>query len=175
MRESFILKSELFPDIELQTSNESDCENLRNWKNANRFSFFYQEIITPEQQRDWFEAYLAREGDYMFIVTYQNRPVGCMGFRMIDREADIYNVILGCREKANQGLMSKAFKLMLSFVYSSFTHAIRLKVLSSNPAVEWYLNRGFRLSGDHENFFSLSLFEFQPCQVEKVDRGPRLS
>ena len=57
--------------------------------------FSDQEIITPEAQGRWFKNYQERPDDWMFVVRVEGQTIGCMGFRLIDLEADVYNVILG--------------------------------------------------------------------------------
>ena len=172
MRDAFRLTSATFEDVTLRTVTERDGENLRQWKNVNRFLFFFQDVITPEGQKEWFKGYLNRENDYMFIILFcGNLPMGCMGFRLIRGQADIYNVILGLQEMRKKGLMSKAMKLMCSYILSDFTPHIGLKVLRSNSsAVEWYKKNGFYEVTRHEKFLELQLdtVEFQPCEFQKL-------
>lgn len=169
MNRSFILASPDFGgDLALRTIVEADCEDLRQWKNANRFSFFHQEIITPQQQREWFAGYLARDDDYMFILSVRDRAIGCMGFRLLDDHADIYNVILADALLGGKGWMSQALRLMCSYILSDFTRDIRAKVLRSNPALDWYLKNGFRRRAEHETYFEIELDadQFQICSFQ---------
>jgi len=165
----FFLRSPDLP-VTLQTIAESDCENLRQWKNANRFSFFFQEIITPEQQAQWFRGYLGRENDYMFIVQREGLSVGCMGFRMLEHNADIYNVIRASPLPSGKGSMSHAMRLICSFLVAGFSSEISARVLRSNPAIQWYRKNGFREAAVHDTFveMKLDLVHFRPCAFEKV-------
>src|SRR6059058_5574938 len=79
MKESFLLASNALADVLLRTAAPSDCEDLRAWKNEHRRFFFFQEIITAERQRQWFEGYQARADDFMFVVLERGEAVGCMG------------------------------------------------------------------------------------------------
>jgi len=171
MNQSFLL--ELVPRgvVALRTIRTEDNENLRLWKNANRFSFFFQEIITPEMQARWFGEYLARADDYMFIALHRHAAIGCMGFRMLDGKADISNVILGCEDLGGRGLMGQALRLMCSFIQSNFTCAIRLDVLRDNPAVDWYRANGFIETALHETYCELTLdaARFQVRGFERLD------
>ncbi len=165
----FLLVSPEF-EVTLQTIAESDGENLRQWKNANRFSFFFQDIITPEQQAKWFQGYLGRENDYMFIVRRGGLLVGCMGFRLLDQHADIYNVIRANKELDSRGLMGSAMRLMCSFIAADFSRDIGARVLRSNPAVEWYRKLGFHEIARHDTFveIELDMIRFRPCSFHKV-------
>jgi len=169
LKEKFRLES---PElgIALRTAIESDGEDLRRWKNANRQFFFYQKVISAEQQRQWFESYLARADDGMFVVEWDRRAMGCMGFRVLnDRRIDIYNVILGDPGLGGKGLMSQAMRLMCSYLVSEFSTEIIAKVLNSNPAQAWYLKNDFRKGAAFESYTEIVLerSQFQPLPFKK--------
>jgi RimJ/RimL family protein N-acetyltransferase len=169
MDQSYIL-SLRSSEISLRTIVASDCEKLRGWKNENRLSFFFQELITPQMQEVWFRGYLERANDYMFAVQHANEVIGCMGFRLIDNTADIYNVILGDPEYGGKGYMSRAMALMCSYILSKSTKDIGLKVLRANPALKWYLKNGFYEVLAHDSYFDLKLDtkRFEPCKFQKA-------
>ena len=157
-------------DVTLCTITPADLENLREWKNTHRSSFFYQEIITSEQQAQWFQGYLARAHDYMFVVQCTDESVGCMGFRILDQRADIYNVILGRPESSGKGLMSQAIRLLCSLIAAEFTRDIGAQVLLSNPARAWYRKNAFRETRFFETYVEVQLdwSEFRPCAFQKI-------
>lgn len=161
-------------DISLRTITADDLENLRVWKNTNRFAFFYQEIITPNQQREWFAKYLARTHDYMFIVEYIGQAIGCMGFRILEQYADIYNVIRARAE--GKGVMSQALRLLCSFIATDFTRDIRARVLLANPARTWYQKNGFTEIALYDTYVEVQLAwtHFRPCAFQKIALGGKL-
>ena len=169
MKDNFSVSCSEF-DVMLRAITPADLESLREWKNTHRLSFFYQEIITSEQQAQWFQGYLARARDYMFVVQCANEPVGCMGFRMLDQRADIYNVILGRSESGGKGLMSRAIRLLCSFIAAEFTRDIGAQVLLSNPARVWYRKNAFRETKFIETYVEVQLdwSEFRPCAFQKI-------
>lgn len=173
MNQSFTVRAS---EISLRAITRADCENLRAWKNANRFAFFYQETISPAQQAHWFEKYLTRADDYMFIVEIDARAIGCMGFRLIENRADIYNVILGEPVFGKRGWMRAAMRVMCSFIRAEFTSDIGAQVLRANPATAWYRKCGFREQHAHETYFDFALdpAQFQPCefQIARMDPSP---
>ena len=69
-------------DVKLKMIDEADIDNLREWKNAERNNFFFNKIITVEQQREWLEAYQKRMDDFMYIILVNDLPIGCMGIRL---------------------------------------------------------------------------------------------
>lgn len=167
MKGRFGLSSPELPGTALRLADPGDLEDLRLWKNANRGSFFYQDIILPEQQRHWFQGYLGRSDDYMFVVLNGGNPVGCMGFRMLGQGADVYNVIRG----RPGGSMLDAMRLMCSFVAGSFTRDIGALVLAANPAREWYRRCAFRESKILESHVEVQLDweAFRPCGFERKE------
>ena len=169
MKEKLFLQSNEL-SLRLGSIQESDGEKLREWKNANRHAFFFQDIITPDQQAHWFEKYQSRADDYMFMVIVEAQTIGCMGFRMIERCADIYNLILGERAWGGKGLMSQAMRLMCSFILSDFSREIGAQVLRSNPAIRWYQQNGFRAYLTHDTFIEmrLDLTLFQPYAFHRT-------
>jgi RimJ/RimL family protein N-acetyltransferase len=179
MRQSITLTSPEIPGISLRAASRDDCEDLRTWKNENRQSFFYRELISPEAQRAWFDRYLDRDDDYMFMVQLagQARPVGCMGVRRQDGQADVYNVILGDARQQGRGVMAAAFRLMCSFARDKLGPEVGAQVLTSNPALGWYLKQGFEVArtagsaGDAFHVIRLSETGFSP--VEAVEEESR--
>ena len=138
--------------LAIRTSAQGDLNNLREWKNAHKEYFFHKQEISPSQQEEWFIGYLSRVNDYLFIVEFDRKPIGCMGIRFKGDHWDIYNVILGDAYFGGQGLMGRSFQAMLQFAKSQNDFPISLQVLKNNPAIWWYEKNGFRVAqdlGDH--------------------------
>jgi ribosomal protein S18 acetylase RimI-like enzyme len=167
MNRRFVLESPGHPGIALRAVGPEDLDNLRNWKNENRRSFFFQGIISPEGQRQWFEGYLKREHDYMFLVLSEGRTAGCMGFRLLEGKGDIYNVILAVPEMGGRGVMGRAFNIMCSHALKNYPSGLGLKVLIDNPARGWYLRNGFREIEAREDHLVLEAdpAAYQFCRV----------
>ncbi len=64
-----IIIEDVTNDVKLRSIDYDDIEFIRKIKNHNRKSFFYQEIISKEQQIQWFNKYLEREKDWIFVVS----------------------------------------------------------------------------------------------------------
>lgn len=146
-------------NISLQMINALDLLKLLEWKNSQRNYFFHKEIISHEQQKEWFLAYQTREEDFMFSVLVQGVAIGCMGIRFIKDEWDIYNVILGSSNHGKKGIMSKAFQAMLQFAISRHKNPISLKVLKYNPAVSWYEKNGFEITSEQKEYFCMTYIQ----------------
>lgn len=122
----------------------TDVELLRVEKNRHKQYFFHSEEITPEQQSLWFQGLEAREDDYMFLILVDEEPVGSIGFRLTETDVDFYNLMLWSHRHRRSGYMASAFwglKQLAEHLYPD--RPLRVRVLSSNPAKDWYLRHGF--------------------------------
>jgi RimJ/RimL family protein N-acetyltransferase len=153
-----------WPDLRLRSIRHDDLENLRNWKNSNKHSFFLNEDITPEQQQKWYSNFTQREHDHMFIVEQlageEWQAIGCMGFRRLDDEGcvDAYNIIRANKIEPATFTMSEAFKTMLAYAASVYPGLpLQVKVLSHNPAVEWYKKNHFSIIQTVNNYYLMEL------------------
>jgi hypothetical protein len=152
-------------DLRLRAIGKEDIENLRNWKNKNKTSFFLNRDITPEEQEKWFAAFSVRSDDYMFVVEQKVdgdwQSTGCMGFRKLADEGcvDAYNIMRGVKIEPGSFTMSDAFRAMLAFAASRYEDLpIRCKVLCGNPAVEWYKKNDFSiLNSVNDEYFLMEL------------------
>lgn len=145
--------------ITLQTIGKEDIELLRKWKNENKDYFFYNKEISPSEQLEWFDSYLERKEDYIFIIDYKGIKIGCIGFRLVNNQIDVYNVIQGDKRFSRQGLMSLALKLMCSYIIDNYNLNITLKVLTKNKiARAWYEKNGFSEKENKKNYVFMELF-----------------
>lgn len=161
MRRIDFIETEEIENLRLRYIDERDLELLRIWKNENKKRFFFQKDISYREQAEWFSGFLERNDDYMFIVEFieqlSSTRIGCLGFRMIDGDIDIYNVIRGKRID-NKFTMGDALKLMLNFICSEFPEKnIVCKVLTDNPAIAWYEKNLFSILEQRDNHFIMIL------------------
>lgn len=151
-------------DFRLRSIGKQDIENLRTWKNDNKTSFFLNQDITPEQQEKWYGNFVNRDNDYMFVVEQKTagewEKIGCMGFRKLDEEGciDAYNIIRSRKIEPASFTMSDVFRTMLAYAASVFPDLpIRCKVLSKNPAVEWYKKNSFSIVAPVDDYYLMEL------------------
>lgn len=155
-----IIKNEQYDDLRLRSITLSDLENLRQWKNTHRKSFFYQEIITEDQQKQWFEGFKTRDHDYMLVADNYTKgeyiPVGCMGFRIENDKVDVYNIMRGASSASDASFtMKDAFTLMNAYILSLGYDKITCMVLKTNPALQWYYKCGFEILEEKDNYMLL--------------------
>lgn len=172
MNGSLVLTTRAEPRVSLRSAGPEDLEDLRVWKNANKSGFFFKDEITPEMQRAWYQGYLRRPDDCVFIVEHAGAKIGCMAFRILETgEADAYNII-AAPGGAGQGLMKAAMVLMCSFIAATRTKDIGCLVLKGNPAVGYYERCGFKIAGDggDHHVFKLDWSRFQPVRFDVLER-----
>lgn len=146
IKPSLTLSSPGFPGIMLQSITDDDLELLRAWKNTHSHRFFHQEQITPSQQRDWFAAYSDRPNDWIFLIHDAAAAVtaGCLGYRIFDNEADIYNVLRAENVPSRSRAHSHALSILTNYIATTHSLPIRGRVLVGNPAARWARLHGFR-------------------------------
>lgn len=169
MKPVLVISSPAAPGLELRSAGWDDQEQLREWKNANRQFFFFQQIIEPEMQRRWFEGHQQRPDDHLFMVVADGETIGCMAVRLLDDGTlDVYNVMRGDEQRKGGGSMSRALQMMSRFALDRYGRPLRLKVLKENPAVAWYLRNGFRTIGEGGDHFDLELDPATPLVEVRV-------
>jgi UDP-4-amino-4,6-dideoxy-N-acetyl-beta-L-altrosamine N-acetyltransferase len=73
--------------VKLKRLTEDDIEMVRQWRNDPKISKFmeYQEYITPEMQKKWFQS-INNEHNYYFIIEFQGKDIGLINEKNIDYE-----------------------------------------------------------------------------------------
>lgn len=75
-------------DIELRPMTYEDSQKYRLLRNQeqNRLCFFYQGLLSAEEQRSWYEKYEKDDTDIMFAFYFKNVFAGGNAIYHIDRE-----------------------------------------------------------------------------------------
>lgn len=153
-----IITSPSFP-FRLVEAQDADSENLRVWKNKHRNSFFFKDEITPEMQAKWFAKYKADKHSMMLVVQEpagesEWRSIGCMGYRVLTEDAnapylDLFNILRGEESIVSGYRMKDAFEAMCTYLLQTYTLPQTCKVLTENPARNWYESIGLEKTKDH--------------------------
>lgn len=172
MNRLFSLVSDDYPEISLSSIGWDDQKKMRLWKNDSRRSFFYQKIIKPDDQKEWFEDYLSRNQDFVFLIKNNKDSIGCIGFRLQEMQWDIYNVMLGNTSFRGKGYMRKALRMVCSYAVSLKPLPVTAKVLTANPALQWYYRNGFEQKTVQSGYVQveLSVASFTPCNLREINR-----
>jgi len=148
----------------LQPAQLQDQETLRSWRNAHTQSFFQQDPVTPNGQALWYEAYLNRTEDYLFMVMQAAHAIGCIGLRFRDGEWELYNVLRGISSDSSKGFMSQALAMVVDFALCTRLAPVRVQVLANNPALAWYLSNQFVIVGSDARSVKLVYQPSDNCQ-----------
>jgi RimJ/RimL family protein N-acetyltransferase len=139
--------------IRLRLLERSDLPMTLRWRNQDHIRkwFIHSEVISPQGHQEWFEKYLKRDDDYLFIVEeihIFNKPIGQVSIYEIkwnERKAKFGRLLIDEPETQGKGLAKMAASILLN--YGSNTLGINryeLEALSSNEsALALYRSLGF--------------------------------
>lgn len=137
-------------DVELRPMTYEDSQAYRLLRNQeqNRRRFFYQGLLSEQQQKSWYDRYLQDDTDIMFAFYYQGRFAGGNAVYHIDRDngrAEYGRLLIDKRNFPQRGLGRSITYgaahiarnvLSLSTLYS--------EIYESNlPSMKACLNAGF--------------------------------
>lgn len=141
--------------VMLRPLEERDLEIVRQWRNQDhiRVNFVHSSYITREEQKKWYQVYLQRDNDLMFIIEDAGeikRPVGTAALYHIDcinLKAEFGRLMIGHAGVRRKGMAFKATRLLCRFAFKILgLKEIYLRVFSGNrPAVGLYQKAGFKL------------------------------
>ncbi|MCB9418927.1 MAG: GNAT family N-acetyltransferase [Ardenticatenaceae bacterium] len=142
--------------ITLKLLTLEDLPLTREWRNHNdiRRWFFHSDIISEAQHNRWFQNYLERDDDYVFVIYEIERlcrPVGQIALYNIDwleRRAEYGRLMIGDMKARGQGLARIATDLLLEFSFSTWELSeVYLEVFADNlAAIRLYEACGFVVS-----------------------------
>ena len=74
--------------IILERLKEEDIELVRQWRNSDpvRLNMKYQELITPEQQKQWFDSINNLQFNYL-MIHYNGEKIGLLNDKNVDWES----------------------------------------------------------------------------------------
>lgn len=171
-KETICLRSGDVLNMRLHSIEQEDIERIRTWKNRNRDRFFYKEVISSDEQRSWYQQYLSRAEDYIFVVEAKSMAkwdkIGCIGYRKVNDVIDLYNIIRG-EKTQERSSMKDAMKMLLAYLMQTYDLRIKCDVLVDNPAVEWYNKCGFLIK-DHMDGYYVMEFEQGGMRLPCIER-----
>ena len=131
---------------------EADLETTLAWRNRDdaRIWFKTSDVLSLDQHRGWFRAYLAKSDDLHFIVERDGKLVGQAAvYRCRDGRAEIGRFLVA-PEAAGSGAMARACSALLEFCARPplSLKSVYLEVFAHNErALDLYRRLGFHESG----------------------------
>ena len=144
--------------IELFRLQEEQIEMVREWRNDDKIRkfMFFQELITSDQQRSWFDR-IDNDRNFYFIIRVDSKPVGLINTSKIDYEKEEADSGLFIYEDAYLGshVPVLASMAMLDVFFPFFNlKRITAKVRVSNQAaMDYNYKLGFRSFTESDTLF----------------------
>ena len=137
----------------------NDIQILRKWKNHYRYSFHYQEIISPTEQEAWFDRFVKDPHQQIFILKNADKPLACIGYRQTTpHKFELFNLICGDETKQGTGLITAFFEETKHALKNHGVQEIHLEVLKNNThGIAWYLKQNFQIVVEKKTFLNMSL------------------
>lgn len=168
--------------ITLERLKEEDIEMVRQWRNSNpvRMNMNYQEIITPEMQKKWFES-INNENFHYVLIHYKGEKIGLLNDKNIDWEnrTSETGIFIGRPEFFHTFvpyLVSIAgIETLFYFIgwKKQYAHILR----SNTNAINYNLQLGYRLCEgqekiDHQRYeLTRETFEQAAGKIRKMVRS----
>ncbi|WP_315323209.1 GNAT family N-acetyltransferase [Fusobacterium pseudoperiodonticum] len=141
-----------YDKIILEPLKKEDIEDLRLLRNKkeNRECFIYQKEISKEEQEKWFDKYLEKETDIMFVASLKEdkRPIGYAALYDINdakKTCEFGRIIVDKTKVLEKGMGFQITKCCCDIGFEKLgMNMIYLEVFSDNiPALKTYLKVGF--------------------------------
>ncbi|MCQ6530780.1 GNAT family N-acetyltransferase [Bacillus mycoides] len=146
---------------------EEDIELIREWRNQTdvRKYFINNNYINKDQQKKWFEEYLKKKSDIMFIIEETiefKSAIGTVALYNINLEknsAEFGRLMIGYLPSVGKGFGKRAAILACKYAFEILgLSEIYLNVLIHNvKAINLYSNLGFVVRAAHPNEFNMVL------------------
>lgn len=163
--------------IYLRPMEITDTEKIVNWRNQDWVcrNFIYQEPFTVEGHMHWIRTQVEPGNAVQFIICTKqdNRPIGSVYFRDIDREQGTaeYGIFIGEEDAMGCGYGTAAAKEALEYAFTKLSlNKIYLRFLADNiGAGKSYERAGFRMV-EHTETVTTMQGERKVCFME-IDRN----
>lgn len=147
--------------IQLRPLELGDLSYTLEWRNRAeaRVWFKHSAALTLEQHRAWYESYLNRNDDMVWIAWIDGRRVGQVSAYDIRSKEKIAEVgrFLVAPEAAGHGFIFRACTLLIKHCRENLQlNRIYLEVLAGNQrAIHLYNSLGFAVKQKEENMFHM--------------------
>ena len=149
MRHNIHLESER---LRLMPLDKSQIETIRVWRNQENISCWFcnQQVISAEQQQEWYQAYLKEDGNYIFIIQEKGsgKDIGMLSlynFSEDKKEAEFGRFLIGEASARGQHYGREALNMICEYagVSMKLTRLV-LEVFQDNQvAYRLYKECGF--------------------------------
>ena len=156
MDHNYAISSE---SLTIRPLRQDDIELIRLWRNHPEVKnlFFSAHEITREQQMKWFESYLTKHNDYMFIIEERQGDsflrIGTVAlYEVNEYEAEFGRLLIGESSAKGKGYGKLITHLTCRIAFEQLAvDSVKLEVIASNEiAITTYIRNGFRIVSEME-------------------------
>jgi len=139
--------------VSLVRLTEEDIELVRQWRNAEEIKKYmsFQEYITPEMQKKWFET-INNPQNFYYIIEYKSDKIGLVNDKNIDwkQKTAEGGMFIWDKRYVNSIVPLKVSLLVLEIAYIMLGwNKTFIKVRKDNPrAIEYNKTLGYKMTGD---------------------------
>jgi RimJ/RimL family protein N-acetyltransferase len=168
--------------IMLERLKESDIELIRVWRNSDqvRLNMQYREIITPEQQKEWYSGINNLSNNYM-LIYYKGEKIGLLNDKNIDWESRTSESGIFIGETQYHNTFVPYFisiaGIELNFHFLNWNKQYA-HILRSNPnAARYNVAIGYRLCAGQEEaeiqLYEMTRESYEACS-SKISKAVRI-
>jgi UDP-4-amino-4,6-dideoxy-N-acetyl-beta-L-altrosamine N-acetyltransferase len=150
--------------IQLSSLESKDLELVRHWRNATKVRPFMQhtEIISEEEQIQWFEN-LSREENFYFIISYSNQKIGVVNIKAIDVKTKVgeAGIFFGDNQFTSTMIPFLSTISLMDFAFDVLgLKALQAKIKRDNlKVIDFNRSLGYKLIDtnmeDHFDYYSI--------------------
>lgn len=149
-------------NITIRLIEEHDIYETLSWRNHDdcRVWFKTTDIISEKSHKEWFDKYLKKDDDYLFVIEFENKIVGHIAVYDIDcenRSAEIGRFLIS-PDYSGRGIMSIACDEIINLCYEIFNLSyLFLEVRKNNErAIKLYKRNRFKEESESFGFLKMS-------------------
>ena len=138
--------------LKIDSFKESDLHLVAKWRSDERVNRYIRTgRRTLEEVREWFQEQLSGEENRMYLISYDNKPIGYFTIEGIDAENRRceFGIVIGEPEYHNRGIGVSAIGTMLEKAFGELgMHRIMAVIEEENYAsIRCFMKAGFVLEG----------------------------
>jgi len=153
--------------INLRPLQFSDLPLTLTWRNdpSIRKWFVYSELISWEQHLNFYNKYVTRPDDFIYIIEFKDEahtPVGQISLYNLNNEAktaEFGRLMIGQISERGKGYAEEATALILkdAILNKGFSEIFLDVFISNQPAIHVYSKLGFLVTGQNNNMYHMVL------------------
>lgn len=149
--------------LQLRLIEEVDLDTTLEWRNREDIRVWFKtaDIISPSQHREWFQRYLTKDDDFLFVAVQDGMLVGQGSIYDIEWAAGRAQIgrFLVAPEHQNKGLARSICRHLIDFAWSTLELTqLYLEVREQNErAIRAYAANNFQVHSRYDGLLRMEL------------------